>query len=180
MLSAMVLSVLEATPKSFPIIPVIASMTGALIVFVLARLAMYLYRSGEVEVTAKRILDLNPRLVKLSLRVENREKNEQSLKGLCLVRKEKKGYFLVSSLEQEPVLREGPGTFVITKEDGFGFVCQPNQTGEIVVEFLLPSSSNKETFLAGYDRKGKFVVAPISLVDSSTQLLSFRRGNYIK
>ena len=167
--------VFEANATNFPVVPIIVSAVATVVLFILARLAIYLYRSGEVEVTVKRIVDLNPRVVKLSLRVENRERKERAIDGLCLVKKDKKGYSMLATPVHEPLLREGRGSFLRVSKRGFGLNCGPNEVGEMVVEFNLPAATGS-VYLAGFNPKGKFVVAPLSLVDSSTQLISFHRG----
>ena len=63
----------ETAPTANPIAiwSIMSSLAGGLLLFILVRLAVHLYRSGDVEAYVRRIADLNPRLIRLQLRVEN-------------------------------------------------------------------------------------------------------------
>lgn len=175
MLMAMQMIVLETTTGGFPVLPVVLSTVATVLVFVLVRFGIYLYRSGEVAFSAKRIIDLDPRIVKLSIRVVNQERRERSLTNLALYEKAKEGYALLARAEVEPLLRDGPDTFLIRDPEGYGFRCPPFQSGEIVVEFTLPEKKDS-IYLGGINRSGKFVVSSLSLSSSENQWITFRKG----
>ncbi len=162
--------VTNATPVT--IWPILSSIAGGLLVFVLVRLAYYLYRSGEVEVYAKRITDLNPRCVRLFLRVENGQAKARRLNGISLYGKEGKRLVKLSELEETPILRDGQHDFIQGNGKDSALQCNPHSVNEAVLEFKLPTSQS-EVFLVYENMKGRKRKAKISLGDSSQRLLTF-------
>ena len=175
MLIDMAAFVFESVNPVLPIVPVIVSGVAGVVIFVLVRLAFVIYRSGEVEVLAKRVIDLNPRNVKLILRIDNHQRKESDLREIRLVKKDGNGFVDVAHLDGEPLLRRGNNSSIQKDENGFGLICPPGVAVEAILSFTLSVSMDR-LFLAGVNEKGRFVVARLPSRDPNYRPLVFRRA----
>ena len=160
------------TANPIAIWSILSSVAGGLLLFIMARIAIYLYRSGDVDVYAKRMSDLNPRCVKLFLRVENGQSRARRLNDICLYATRDKQLIKVADLEETPVLRKGQHDFIQGKGKESSLQCHPHSVNEAVLEFKLPSSFG-EAYLVFTNMKGRKRKAKIALGDSCERLLTF-------
>ncbi len=163
-----------ATTTPLALWPILGSVVGGLLVFIMVRMAIHIYRMGDVTVYAKRLTDLNPRIVKLFLRVENEQTKGRRLKELSLYIHEKKvGMRKVADLEETPLLREGQKEFIEGQGKDACLQCNPRSLNEAVLEFRL-TEAYPEVYLVYTNMKGKKRKARIDLNNPSTQILFFR------
>ena len=151
---------------------IVTSVVGGVLVFVITRLAIFLYRSGDVSIYCKRIADLNPRCVKLSLRVENGQAEGRRLNDLSLYANEGKDLVRLAGLEETPVLRKGQHTFIQGRGEQACLQCGPHSDNEAILEFKLPTARD-DVFLVYTNMKGRKRKAKVKLGDSSERLLTF-------
>ena len=166
----------QETPVANPIAiwSILSSVAGGLLLFIMARLAFYLYRSGDVDIYAKRMADLNPRCVKLFLRVENGQSKPRRLSEISLYAYQDKQLTKVAELEETPLLRLGEHDFIQGSGKESSLQCNPHSANEAVLEFRL-SAPLDEAYLVITNAKGKKRKAKIYLGNASQRLLSFRR-----
>lgn len=164
----------QETPAANPIAiwSILSSVAGALLLFILARLAIYLYRTGDVDIYAKRMADLNPRCVKLFLRVENGQGKARRLNDISLYAYQDKKLIKVAELEETPLLRQGQHDFILGSGKDSALQCNPHSVNEAVLEFRLARPLS-EAYLVVTTMKGKKRKAKINLGDSSQRLLTF-------
>lgn len=156
-------------------IPIAISVLGTIVLFILARIAMRLYWSGDFIMAAKKLQDLDPKSVRLILSVENRRKTVKELHSIFLARRDKSDESPLALLIHLPIVRNGDEDVVRRASSGeYYLVMRPNRKSELVLEFVLPERVDK-VFMVATDEKGRRIKAPLSLDDSSTQLLEFRR-----
>ena len=177
MLSRMALnlwSILTATAGKAAI-PITISVGGAIVLFVLARIAMVLYRSEDLIVAVKKLQDLDPRSLRLIMSLENRRKSVKEFHSIYLASKTKNGYEALAVLIRLPLVRFGGESLVRREESGDYYLrAKPSSRGEVVLEFELPETLDMVYFIAT-DEKGRRVSARISLITTGTQTLNFRR-----
>ena len=164
---------------AFPAVPVVISVISAVLLFVLLRVAFYLYGSGEVEVSARRIVDLDPREVKLSLKAYNRKATSRNLTEVCLAIKKDNQFVRAASLQLAPLVSKEIHSEV-TKENGvYGIVLHANAEMELIADFRLEQPT-PTAYLVGKNAKGRYLAAAINLYESSYRLLEFKRIPPIK
>ncbi len=151
---------------------ILSSLAGGLLLFIMARLAIYLYRSGDMDIYAKRMTDLNPRCVKLSIRVENGQAKARRLNGISLYAYQQKQLSKVAELEETPILRQGQHNFIQGSGKDAALQCNPHSVNEAVLEFKL-SEPVEEAYLVVTNMKGRKRKAKVFLGDASERLLTF-------
>ena len=175
MLLAVMGTLFEETTTTGTVLPLAISLLATVVLFILGRLAFFLYRSGEVTVYGKRLADLDPRIVRLSLVMENHQKSDWILQGLFLAKPQEKEWIPLAKLTKDPILRTGEITCVSKRDGEFCFLLTAGGKMEVVVEFELTSDS-EETYLLALDKSGRLVKAKINLRDNAAQALSFRKA----
>ena len=93
-------------------IPIAISVAGTIILFILARVAMMLYRAEDVIIAVKKLQDLKPRSVRLILSMDNRRKSAKEFHSICLAQKGKDGLEADAVLVRMPLVRAGGDNFV--------------------------------------------------------------------
>ena len=156
-------------------IPIAISVLGTIVLFILARVAMALYRSEDLIVAVKRIQDLDPRSLRLIVSMENRRKSIKEFHSIFLARKGKNGFEAVAVLVHLPLVRLGGDSFVRREASGDYYLrAKPGTKCEAVLEFDLPEAMESVYFIAT-DEKGRRLSAKLSLIGTATQTLDFRR-----
>lgn len=156
-------------------IPIAVSIIGTIVLFILARAAMALYRSEDLIVAVKKLQDLDPRSVRLIVSMENRRKSIKEFHSLYLARKGKNGFEAVSVLVRLPLVRIGGDSFVRRDESGDYYLrVKPNSKFEVVLEYELPEAMDV-VYLLATDEKGRRLSARLLLSQTGTQTLDFRR-----
>ncbi len=150
------------------------SLAGGLLVFVMVRFALHIIRSGDIEAYAKRIADLNPKIVKFLFRVENGQNSEKCLSELALYVRKAGKMVRIATLEETPLMRHGDIHFVRGAREEASLHCAPHSKNEAVLEFRLPDAY-QYVFLAYTNPKGQKRKAKILLRQSGEQLLVFHR-----
>ncbi|MBR1847223.1 MAG: hypothetical protein IJ787_05870 [Bacilli bacterium] len=167
--------VLAETPN--PILPVALSVLGTVVLFVLVRLAMFLYRSqdSEVIIFARRIADLNAKVVRLQLTVENLKHQPKALRDLQIVAYEGKEYTCLAKLDIAPIQSSGSPNLIESSGETYGLYFASNSRNEVVVHFTL-SEPRKSAYLLATNIKGQKVRAYLNLESNDAQILSFRKA----
>ena len=166
----------ETTQTANPIAiwSILSSLAGGLLVFVLVRLAIYLSHSGEVSAYAKRIADLNPRCIKLQLRIENGQNFGTKLGDLSLYARQDGHLVKAASLAETPLLRHGELNFIQGQGENATLLCPPHSRNEAVLEFRLPAAYDS-VFLVYTDQKDHKRKAKVRLGGAGEQFLAFHR-----
>ena len=158
-----------------PALPIGITIGGAALLFLLSQVAMRLYRAGDISVSAKRIYDLNPRILRLSFMVRNDNRKPYALYRLRFAVKEGSQWKLIDSLTLAPIQRSGAPTFIRKEAEGYSFIAPVNTSNEVVLECGLPCPMD-EIYLVAEDAKGKTVSAKINLTRNETQGIVFRKN----
>ena len=166
----------ETAPTANPIAiwSIMSSLAGGLLLFVLVRLAVHLYRSGDVEAYVRRIADLNPRLIRLQLRVENGLSVGKKLSEISLYVRKNGKLAKAASLADTPLIRQGELDFVQGQGEASALLCPPHSKNEAVLEFRLQEAFDS-VYLVYTDAKAKKRKAKVHLTHTGEQLLAFHR-----
>ena len=167
--------ILAMTESTSPALPVSLSLLGTVVVFILTRIAIYLYRSGEMGVRIRRYADLDPTTVRLHLLVENARQKNIAFSEFALAQKVGKELKVVAPLSGAPIVRRG-GIECLQQRNGFYVLSiRSGATVEVVLEFHL-SLPLTETYLCCLDDKGKHFKAKLLLNSFETQDIHFKRA----
>lgn len=159
--------------------PLILSVAGTVLLIILAQIAMFLIRTGDLSFEVRRMSDLDPRRVKLQFRVENKKNKSHRFKSLRLALKREHDYFVVAHLVLAPIPQEGPYDFIATDPDGeFVLYSRKGGAAVCVLEFTLGQPLSEVYLL--FDEEGKTKAARVSLSGHSWQELHFRKAKNVK
>ena len=160
---------------SSPALPIGLSIVGGVVLFLLAQVAMRLARAGDVSISVRRIADLNPRIVRLAIGIQNQNRLVYALHRVCFAVKEGKEWKVVAPISGDPIQRSGDPSFIRKTEEGYSFFAATGTRNEVVIECELPEAM-KEICLLAYDGSGKPIYTKIDLGSTEAQSVSFRRG----
>ena len=158
-------------------LPFVFSVIGTIVLFILVRLAMYLYRYGDrnLLIFARRIADLDACMLRLDLVIENLERGEKQLSNLRIVSYQGHASETLAELKVAPIQRQGSSAFIQKDGSGYSLHAANGTKNEAVVEFVLTAPC-KQAYLVAENQKGKTVKAYLNLSTSETQMLSFRKA----
>ncbi|MBO5529255.1 MAG: hypothetical protein J6A47_08090 [Bacilli bacterium] len=156
-------------------LPLTISVLATAVVFVLVKIATMIYRSGDILIMAKRMSDLDPKVVRLTLTMENLQKSEKKLQDIQIAVKKDKKLCPVASLAGAPIQRYGDTNFLGSNDLGYYFSLLPGSKNEAIVEFHL-DEPYRNVYLLGKNLKGQPVKAYVNLDTSEVQMLSFHRA----
>ena len=165
----------EETVKAGNVLPLAISLLATVLLFVLARLAFFLYRAGDLTISCRRLAELDPCMVRLDLIMENHKKAERTLQGLYIARYEGNQLVPLAMLTKDPIQRLGDSDFIEKKDRDYIFHLLPGKKNEAIVEFDLIESA-PEIYLVATNKKGKCVKARLNLNDTNAQVLEFHRA----
>lgn len=162
--------------ETSPAIPITISILATVFLFVLVRIAMDLYQSQgrDLVIVARRIADLDARVVRLDVTIENLKKQSKSLKDIQIAAFQGKVPLCLGRLEEAPIQRQGDPSFIARASEGYTLNISSNSKNEAIIEFHL-SEARKNVYILATNQEGKRVRAYLNLDSSQVQLLTFRK-----
>ena len=160
--------ILAAPTQNQGILAIVLSALGALLVFVLVRIAIRLASSAELSVRIKRFPSLLSGKLKLSVLFQNENRgNEFSVGGIYVESKE--GLKEIAPLAIAPlVIRSNGGK--MTFENGMAhFVLNSHGAIEVMMDFSVPFAMLEQSYLYFLDRRGKAKKIKIGFSSSEGQ-----------
>ena len=168
-----------ATAKSSatPWVITLLSILGSVLLFILVRLAMRMYRQEEFTMEVRRMAFLDKWSLKLEIHFSNQTKKEKEFRALCLYGVSGGSLSKVAELKKLPIAGEGSQGYISSRHEVYDFRVPPFTDLSAVIDFDVPKGSKFEKYQLGcISEKGKLLLADIELRTNATQTIHFRRG----
>lgn len=161
--------------KISPALPIGISVGASVLLFVLAQVAMHLYRENYLDVIVRKMADLDPKNIRLQLNIHNSRHRELILKNIRFAWKEGKNWVEIAPISAAPIQRLGDPRFVRKENGGYSFYAAGGSQNEVIIECTLPQAMS-EICIIGENPKGRTMCAKVNLSTLQAQVIAFRRG----
>lgn len=135
------LTVLATTPSP-NIWAIVGSILATAFVFVLIRLAKIIRKIGEVEVVVRRMAELNPKEVKLSVLFGNADNKDREFTVFSLYKKEGKKWVCLAEPKEDPIQVDDGKGFLIHDSDGWKFHISKEHAHQVILDYVLPERAD--------------------------------------
>ena len=169
----------DASTKSSatPWVITLLSILGSVLLFVLGRIAMKVYREEEFNMEVRRMAFLDKWNVKLEIHFSNQTKKEKEFRALCLYGVSGGSLSKVAELKKLPIAGEGSDSYISYRHEIYDFRVPPFTDLTAVIDFDVPKGSKFEKYQLGcISEKGKLLLADIELRTNAPQTIRFKRG----
>lgn len=160
-----------------PWVITLLSVLGSVLLFILVRIAMRMYREEEFTMEVRRMAFLDKWSLKLEIHFSNQTKKEKEFRALCLYGVSGGSLSKVAELKKLPIAGEGSQGYISSRHEVYDFRVPPFTDLSAVIDFDVPKGSKFEKYQLGcISEKGKLLLADIELRTNATQTIHFRRG----